>query len=582
MEPTSTSLPEGHSEIEAIKITSNQLRGTIAEELTTDAPTFASDTAQVLKFHGVYLQDNRDVRSERIRAKQPLDHRAMVRVAIPGGRLRAEQYLALDALSDVFGNGTLRLTTRQGIQYHFATKAGLEGLLRGINDTLLTTWGGCGDVVRNVTACPSSRHHHDGTDLDALANAISRRYKAPADAYYELWVDGERVPTDIAGAPSVDASLYGPTMLPRKFKIGVTTSDDNCVDVLTSDVGVVVDVDRPERIRIYVGGGMGRSGTDDTTFARIADLLGEVDRSELLTVIDALVALQRDEGNRTDRAHARFKYLVARIGVDAVREAVLERSGIRVDDAVPDTFAHTEDHLGTTRHDAASVTDYGIKLPSGRISDANGIEYRTAIAEIVRVLGGDLAVTPRGDLLLLGVSQAELPRIERILEAHHVPTAAAQRAIERNAFACVALPTCGLALAESERYLPAFLKEFGAMLASHQLEDEDIEIRMTGCPNGCARPYMGEIGIVGRSKRSYDLFIGGDREGTRMNELFARDVQRDQLVPVLGGIVERFAADRRPGERFGDFFLRLDESAKQALRPQERVRLRLTHSAGKP
>jgi sulfite reductase (ferredoxin) len=582
MEPTSASAPEGLSEIEAIKDASNLLRGSIAKELSSDAPTFAADTAQVLKFHGVYLQDNRDVRSERIRAKQPLDHRAMVRVAIPGGRLSAEQYLALDALCDVFGNGTLRLTTRQGIQYHFATKAGLEGLLRGINNTLLTTWGGCGDVVRNVTACPASHHRSDGTELDSLANAISRRYKAPAEAYYELWVDGERVPADIAGAPSVDASLYGPSMLPRKFKIGVTTSNDNCVDVLTNDIGVVVDAARPALVRLYVGGGMGRSGTDDTTFARIADLLGEVKRSDVLAVIDALVALQRDEGNRSDRAHARFKYLVERIGVDAVRDEVQRRCGITVAIVPPDTFPHTDDHLGSPDQTLSSRTDYGIKLPSGRISDTDAVQYRTAIAEIVRFVGGELAITPRGDLLLLGVDHTSIPRIERILMAHHVPTASSQRAIERNAFACVALPTCGLALAESERYLPSFLEEFGAMLASHQLEDEDIEIRMTGCPNGCARPYMGEIGIVGRSKRSYDLFIGGDREGTRMNELFARDVPRDQLVPVLGGIVERFAAERRPNERFGDFFVRLDETVKAALRPQERVRLRLTHSAGKP
>lgn len=557
--------------VEEIKAGSSWLRGNVAEELQSDSTSFGADTAQILKFHGVYTQDNRDSRTERLRAKLELDHRCMIRVAIPGGRLSAGQYLALDALARKLGSGSLRLTTRQGIQFHFVTKADLGELMRMINETLLTTWGGCGDVVRNVTACPSSDESVSRLGLDELAQTVSLRFKAPSDAYYELWIDGSRVPNQVLGAAPVAESVYGPTMLPRKFKIGLATSRDNCVDVFSCDVGLVVDIDDPSRVRVYAGGGLGRSGTDDTTFARLGDLLGQVDRAEVIDVIAAIVTLHRDEGNREDRSHARLKYLVEAKGVSWIRAEVERRSGVDFTPASADTFLVEDDHLGELMVDEGHF-DFGVKLPSGRIVNRDAGRHLDGVAAIVDEFNPELAITPRGDLIVRGVPVAQRDRLRELLSVHGIDAPETMSPLHRASFACVALPTCGLALAESERYLPEFLDEFHAMLAGLSMAEESFEVRMTGCPNGCARPYLGEIGIVGRSKRSYDIFIGADRHGTRLNTLFARDVDRGSIVSGLEPLVRLYRDQRRVGESFGDFFFRLGEDEIASLRPASRRR----------
>lgn len=557
--------------VEEVKAASSWLRGNVAQELQADSTSFEADTAQILKFHGVYVQDNRDTRTERIRAKVELDHRCMIRVAIPGGRLSADQYLALDALTRRLGSSSLRLTTRQGIQFHFVAKADLGELMNLINETLLTTWGGCGDVVRNVTACPSSDEGVKRLELDELAQIISLQFKAPSDAYYELWIDGTRVPNQVLGAAPVAESVYGPTMLPRKFKIGLTTSRDNCVDVFSCDVGLVVDINHPRRVRIYAGGGLGRSGTDGTTFARLGDLLGEVDRAQVLDVITAIVALHRDEGNREDRSHARLKYLVAARGVSWVRSEVERRSGVTIPAATPDAFELEDDHLGELATDNDHF-DFGVKLPSGRIVNRENGRYLDGVAAIVGEFNPELAITARGDLIVKGVAVNQRDRLLELLEVHGIDAPEELSPLHRASFACVALPTCGLALAESERYLPEFLDEFHAMLAGLSMSEESFEVRMTGCPNGCARPYLGEIGIVGRSKRSYDIFIGADRHGTRLNTLFARDVDRSALVSGIEPLVRRYRDQRRGGESFGDFYCRLNDEDIASLRPASRQR----------
>ncbi len=557
--------------VEEIKVGSRWLRGTVAEELETDAASFRADTAQVLKFHGVYVQDNRDTRTERIRAKAERDYACMIRVAIPGGRLSAAQYLSLDELARKLGSSSLRLTTRQGIQFHFVAKADLQELMRSINATLLTTWGGCGDVVRNVTACPSCDEEVRRLGLDELAQTISLEFKAPSDAYYELWIDGARVPNQVLGAARIARSVYGPTMLPRKFKIGLTTSRDNCVDVFSCDVGLVVDIDDPTRIRVYAGGGLGRSGTDETTFARLGDLFGEIDRSQILAVVRAIVALHRDEGNRDDRSHARLKYLVEAKGVAWARSEVERRSGVEFAPATRDTFEVDDDHLGEFVGGGGSF-DLGIKLPSGRIVNRPGARYLDGVAALIEEFNPELGITARGDLIVRNVPVRHRDRLYALLGTYGVAVPERLSPLHRASFACVALPTCGLALAESERYLPEFLDEFYAMLADLSMSDEFFEVRMTGCPNGCARPYLGEIGIVGRSKRSYDIFVGADRHGTRLNTLFARDVDRSLLVSGLEPLVRRYRDQRRDGESFGDFYFRLDPAEIASLRPAPRER----------
>lgn len=570
-EIATTAAPSG---VEGVKESSNFLRGNIGSGLQSPSPTFDADTGQILKFHGVYLQDDRDVRSQLRKEGHDIHHICMIRVAIPGGVITPEQYLALDALSDAVGNGTLRLTTRQGIQFHFVSKGDLRSLIASINETLLTTWGGCGDVVRNVTACPSAHEDLRGLGLAELADQISLRYKAPSEAYYDLWIDGTKVPKEILLAPSIDESLYGPTMLPRKFKIGVSSSLDNCVDVLSCDLGVVVDANNADRVRIYVGGGLGRSGTDDTTFARLGDLLGEVERSQLLSVTDAIIGLQRDFGSRSDRAHARFKYLVESWGVPRIKAEVEARSQVRVKAAEPDSFAETTDHLGTVST-GADLFELGVKLPSGRVRDDDTSRYRSALREVIRDHKPNVAITARGDILLQGLDKERLGQIENAFRIHGVQSAHEAPKLHLSSFACVALPTCGLALAESERYLPSFLRELHETMAEIGIENDELEVRMTGCPNGCARPYLGEIGIVGRSKRSYDLFLGANSTGTRLNTLFARDVPRDALVSSLAPLLQLYAQSRRTGERFGDFFHSLDEDTVNSLRPQPRQRVRV-------
>ncbi|NNN13491.1 MAG: NADPH-dependent assimilatory sulfite reductase hemoprotein subunit [Acidimicrobiaceae bacterium] len=561
------------SSVELVKESSNGLRGSIAEELNDGLGSFSSENEQILKFHGIYTQDNRDLRRDRIRAKQEVEHICMVRVALPGGVISAEQYLALDHLASEFGNAMLRLTTRQGIQFHFVTKSEIGDLLKKINRTLLTTWGGCGDVVRNVTACPSSQSDGHNVRLSELAKEISLRYKAPSDAYLELWVDGERIPNEILNAPRLDASIYGSTMLPRKFKIGLAQSSDNCTDVLSSDVGVVIDEADPDRVRIYVGGGMGRSAADESTFARLADLLGEVNREDVFGVIDAIISIQRDNGDRYDRSHARFKYLVDHWGVDKVRIEVERLSGIAIRRATKDVFAETTDHLGVT-NETSGHFDFGLKLPSGRIKDTPDLPYLTTIRRLVELANPKLAITAKGDLLLKGISSEARVDFFKTLQSVPALDPKTQPRIFRESFACVALPTCGLALAESERYLPTFLAELAESLEELGLADQSFEVRMTGCPNGCARPYLAEIGIVGRSKRSYDIYLGADRQGTRLGELFAKDVDRQSLVAALIPILGLFRDNRSKAESFGDFVSRQSSELIDSLRPAGRTRLR--------
>ncbi|KJF17196.1 NADPH-dependent assimilatory sulfite reductase hemoprotein subunit [Acidithrix ferrooxidans] len=558
------------SAVEKVKENSNSLRGTIASELENDDPKFSNEASQILKFHGIYTQDNRDSRSTRLKAGLEIEHLVMARVSIPGGRISSEQYLALNQIANDLGNSTLRLTTRQGIQFHFVTKQDVRELLSRINETLLTTWGGCGDVIRNVTACPNVEDPRVKTVVERVANEISNRYKAPSDAYFEFWIDGEKVAESISGAKTQERSIYRANMLPRKFKIGVVSSIDNCIDVLSHDLGIVVDNENSQIIRLYVGGGLGRSGTDESTFARLGDLLGEIDIESLFAFTDAIIELQRDLGDRNDRAHARLKYLIARIGVDEFRRLVEEKVDIRFQPAEKDLFLATNDHLGLTRNKFNNSYALGIKLPSGRIADTAPINHRTAISTIVQRYRPNLAVTAKGDLILTDLASEIAPNLQDDLEALGVPSLKRQKPIFVSSFACVALPTCGLALAESERYLPTFLGQLQDRLELLGIGDDDIEVRMTGCPNGCARPYLAEIGIVGRTKKSYDIFLGSDREGTRLNQLFAEDVEKESIVDSLAPLLIAWRDERKESERFGDFIYRLERSRLTAYVPAPR------------
>ena len=552
------------------------LRGSIEQELSNTAETFTGDTAQLLKFHGVYLQDNRDVRSSRKREGLDLEHLVMVRVAIPGGKLTADQYRALDQLSDKFGNSTLRLTTRQGIQFHFATKAIMRELISKINETLLTTWGGCGDVVRNVVACTNAGDESLQRELDRLADFISTSYKAPADSYWQIWIDGDRVPQAVVDAPPVDESIYGQTMLPRKFKIGLATTRDNCIDALSHDIAVVIDSQNPNLLHIFAGGGMGRSGTDPTTYARAATHFGAVAKEELKATLDAILSIQRDFGDRKDRAHARLKYTLDRIGIEAFVAMVVERSGKELKKVDFPGFDLDGDHLGVEKAPKGGTFNLGYKLPSGRISNSGEVaNQRSKIIQAIEETTCEVRVTAKGDLVFTELTQEDLDKIAGLLDdqrsikqsksAKHIPLTTKELS-----FACVALPTCGLALAESERYLPSFVDELQLRLIELGAPEAAIEVRITGCPNGCARPYLGELGIVGRSKKSYDIFIGADRRGMRLSETFAVDVQSSELINAITPLLKLWITEGVEKIHFGDFVAKLDRELLKSLAPAPR------------
>ncbi len=560
------------SKVELIKQASNGLRGNIIEELSNSLPNFSGESEQLLKFHGIYNQDNRDVRADRKRVGLDVEHICMIRLAIPGGRLLPEQYLAADKLADAFGNRTLRVTTRQGIQFHFVTKQNIKALVRKVNAVLISTYGGCGDVVRNVTACPTPAPEVELLDLGGLADQVSKRFKPASNAYYEIWMDGEKIASNQAvGSVGPNEPLYGASYLPRKFKIGITTTLDNCIDVLSCDLALVIDEHDANLIHILVGGGLGRSYSDDTTKPLLAKALTSVPRRDLLEIIEAIISIQRDHGNRSDRSHARFKYLVEEWGTDKLRKEVEGRTGFVLNRLDHFEFPNSCDHLGWIEQSEEHLA-YGIKVPSGRIADTAGGAYRTAIRELVTKFNLSVRFTAKEDVILTHIPRIARNEILAMLDSFRVKPAEDYTGISRSAFACPALPTCGLALTESERFLPTFLQSLNRLLEDLSLSHLNIEIRMTGCPNGCARPYLGEIGIVGRSKRSYDIYLCADRAGNRLGEVFATDVGTEGLVDALKPIVLLYAAHGYDGEEFGNFCHRWGIDNLKSLAPQPRRR----------
>jgi sulfite reductase (ferredoxin) len=542
------------SKNEAVKHGSDQLRGTIADDLREGGTSFDHDNQVLLKFHGIYQQDNRDVRSERTRAKEPLDYSCMVRTSIPGGVLSADQFLVLDQLADTVADGTLRVTTRQGIQWHFVRKGDLRPLLGQLNAALVTTLGACGDVVRNITCCPAPLADRQAAEVQEHALGLARHFRPKTEAYYQVWIDGERA---VSASSPTEEPLYGTTYLPRKFKIGLAWPGDNCIDVYSQDVGIVpVLADGAlAGFTVLVGGGMGKTHNDESTYPRLAEGLATVAPDELVEVVDAVVRIQRDHGNRVERDHARLKYLIDAWGLPRFRAEVEQRLGRTLADPLPLAWSGSDDHLGWHREGDGSWF-LGVAVPSGRLADREGVRLRSGLRAVVERFAPGVRLTPRQDVLLTGLAEGDRAEVVRILRDHGVPLADELPGLQRHALACPALPTCGLALTEAERALPGVLASLGATLAEVGLGDLAPHVRMTGCPNGCARPYTAEIGIVGRGKRSYDIHVGGHVAGTRLNGVFAENVPPDHLAEVLRPLLEHYRLAGGPGEGFGDFCAR--------------------------
>ena len=539
------------SRVEEIKAASRHLRGTIAEELDNGVSGFGEESAQLVKFHGIYQQEDRDRRGEARRLGLEKTRQMMLRTRIPGGVVSADGYLAHDEIAGRWADGTLRVTTRQDLQLYGVLKGDLRVAIRAINATLLTTLGGCGDQERNIMCCAAPvRDRFHGEVLAAVA-ALVHGLTPSTRAYHEIWLDGELAVS--SGPGDEDEPLYGDRYLPRKFKTAVALEGDNCVDVYANDLGLVALRDGGGGLGafdILVGGGMGRTRGKPETFAAVAQPLARVPADRVVEAARAVVSVQRDYGDRTDRRHARLKYLIADRGLAWFRERVQELVDVPLEDPSPLIWPPVDDHLGW--HEQGDGLLYlGVHVENGRIADSADVRLRTGLRAIVAGLRPQVRLTPQQNLILADVRPRDRDRVEELLRAHGIPAASDLPATLRNAMACPALPTCGLAVAEAERAMPALVRDVAAVIDELGLADERISWRMTGCPNGCARPYLGDVGFVGTTLGKYDVFLGGDAGGTRLNQLYAGNVPLGDLIALLRGPLTAYRDERRRGESFG-------------------------------
>jgi len=540
---------------ERIKEASNYLRGNLAEGLRDDITgAIVEDDQQLVKFHGMYLQDDRDLRAERGRKKMEKAFAFMLRVRISGGALTPQQYLILDRVARNYGNGALRITTRQTIQLHGVIKSNLKTTLKAIDQALLSTIAACGDVNRNVMCNPNpfqSRAHAAALEL---ARAISDHLTPRTPAYREIWLDGERI---AGGTEEVVEPIYGKTYLPRKFKIAVAVPPSNDVDIYANDLGFIAIVDDGGDIagwNVAVGGGMGMTHGEPDTYPRTADVMGFCKTRDVLALAEAVVTVQRDWGNRANRKHARLKYTIEDRGLDTFRAEVERRSGVKLDAARQFNFTSTGDRYGWTHGDNGR-SHLTLFVENGRLRDVDlGLRQLSALRQMAELSIGDIRLTANQNIIIANVPLERQDEITRIAAgAGLLPPSSGLR---RNAMACVALPTCGLALAESERYLPELVDALDERLKAYGLGSDDIVIRMTGCPNGCARPYLAEIGLVGKGPGRYNLYLGAAFDGSRLSKLYVEDLDNAGIIAALDPVFAAYAGNRHPGERFGEFAIR--------------------------
>ncbi len=544
-------------DVEKIKTGSNALRGTLVDSLA-DAATGAisEEDTQLSKFHGIYQQDDRDVREERRQRYLAPDHSFMIRARVPGGVCTPEQWLAMDAIANTWANGTLRLTTRQAFQFHGVLKGDLRPSLQAIDAVLMDTLAACGDVNRNVmcTTLPELSAVH--RDTVAAADALSAHLSPQTTAYHEIWLDRGDGREQVVSAPDVEP-IYGKTYLPRKFKVAFAIPPQNDVDVFAHDLGYVAVEDNGQLagFNVTVGGGMGVTHGDPATYPLLAQVLGFCTPDQVNAVGETIVTIQRDFGDRSNRKHARFKYTVEDHGLEWLREEFERRAGFALGKPRPHVFTDTGDRYGWQE------TEDGrwhllLFIQSGRIADHAGARQLTGLREIAKVLKGEFRLTPNQNVAIANVAAEDRDAIDAIIREHGLDTHERLSPLRLRALACVALPTCSLAMAEAERYLPDLLGKVEGLLSRHDLDGEGIGVRMTGCPNGCARPYLSEIGLVGKAPGHYNLHLGAAVDGTRLNRMVGENLDEQEILAVLDDWLGRFAKGRSGGEPFGDFIAR--------------------------
>jgi sulfite reductase (ferredoxin) len=578
------------SKVEGIKLESEFLSGFVSVEALNGSSHFSEDAATILKFHGSYQQDDRDVRTAMKREGKEKAFEMMVRTRIPGGKITAEQYLAHDALAHTVGNGSIRITTRQEFQLHGVLKTDLKAVIRTINEKLLSTLAACGDVERNVLSCPAPINDAIRATMQADCDAFASHMAPRSSAYWNIWLDGEKVDNpllppagpSLVSAPGDDAvePIYGRTYLPRKFKTAFALPFDNCTDVFANDLGFLAVVEAGQIIGydVLVGGGLGTTPSAGKTFPALAQALTFVGREDILRIGEAVIKVYRDLGNRSDRKRARLKYVIYDMGLDAFKATVEQYLGHPLPEPRPNPVVEVCDHLGWHEQGDGKLS-LGIPVENGRIKDAGDLRLATGLRTFFEKFGTPARLTCQQSILLINLEPAWRREIEGLLESHGIARVEQVSTVRRWSMACPALPTCGLAVTEAERALPGVLDGLEVELAKLGLQDERFTVRMTGCPNGCARPYNADIGLVGRSAEknadgsnnpgTYTIFLGGSTLGERLNILFKDYVPFDEIVPELALVFARFRSERLPGEPFGNFCHRLGvEELTRAPQPE--------------
>lgn len=613
------------SKVEKIKESSRNLRGTVEEELSNDQPNFSKESYQILKFHGTYQQDDRDKR--RGRDKHWM---YMIRGRVPGGKMSAEQYLAIDNIVEKYGDKSIRITTRQAFQLYGVIKNNLKQTFREINEAMITTMGACGDVVRNVMATPAPDIDGRQEQIQSFANKLSDELLPATRAYHEIWLDGEKVfsgnplnqingqqseekqpdssqlptagqtengrQTDVeqpphghslrshTGGDSESATsdrseqaegesgkgtepLYGDTYLPRKFKIGITLPRDNSIDLYTQDIGLVALFDEDNQIEgfnVIVGGGLGMQHKKPDTYPRLGDHLGYTPAENVEEVVKGIIKVQRDLGNRENRKRARMKYLIDEIGLDTFHNELTKRTGFELEPFREMPDFEPELYLGWNRQSDGRWF-LGVSVENGRIKDEGDLLLRSAFRKIAETIRPGFRLTPNQNILLTDIEESDKEAVDALLAEHGVKPDHELSSLLKNSMACPALPTCGLAIAESERVFPDVIRNLEAVLTELGLQDEVISVRMTGCPNGCARPYVADIGLVGRSLDKYTIFLGGSPAGTRLGKVYKDLVSYEELIDEIRPLFEHFRENRRQDEPFSDFWNRTGIEEARAL-----------------
>lgn len=544
-----------HSDVEDIKRNSNYLRGSLEETLKDPITgSIPEDDNRLMKHHGSYMQDDRDLRTERNKQKLEPAYQFMLRVRASGGVVTPAQWLMMDSISHKYGNDTIRLTTRQSFQLHGVLKWNLKNTIREVNEALLSTLAACGDVNRNVMCNPNPYQSDVHAQVYEWACKVSEHLDPKTRAYHEIWLDEEKIIDSNEVEPE---PIYGAVYLPRKFKIGIAVPPSNDVDVFSQDLGFIAVVENDVLLgfNVSVGGGMGMTHGDDKTYPQVSKVIGFCTPEQMIDVAEKTVTIQRDYGDRAVRKHARFKYTIDDRGLQWFVDELHERLGWQLQTVRPFHFDHNGDRYGWVTGDNGK-SHLTLFIQNGRIMDDGDYQLMTGLREIAKIHDGDFRLTANQNLIIGNVSSRKKKKIEELIERYQLTAGAHYSALRRNSMACVSLPTCGMAMAEAERYLPELIDKIEPILEEAGLRDEDIVIRMTGCPNGCARPALAEISFIGKAPGKYNMYLGGSFTGHRLNKLYKENIGEEEILNSLRPMVNQYAKERIAGEHFGDFVIR--------------------------